>query len=58
MPFLAPFAGFVEKPMRATSTCLISHDRNKYSIDAKAAGRGVLVRAYADRIVVLFDDRR
>ena len=40
MPFLAPFAGFVEKPMRATSTCLITHDRNKYSIDAKAAGRG------------------
>jgi transposase len=56
MPFLAPFAGFVEKPMRATSTCLITHDRNKYSIDAKAAGRGVLVRAYADRIVVLFDE--
>jgi hypothetical protein len=42
--------------MRATSTCLITHDRNKYSIDAKAAGRGVLVRAYADRIVVLFDE--
>ena len=56
MPFLGPFAGFVEKPMRATTTCLITHDRNKYSVDAKAAGRGVLVRAYADRIVVLFDD--
>ena len=53
MPFLGPFAGFAEKPMRATSTCLISHDRNRYSVDARAAGRSVLVRAHADRIVVL-----
>lgn len=56
MPFLGPFAGFVEKPMRATTTCLITHDRIKYSIDAKAAGRAVLVRVYADRTVVLLDD--
>ena len=55
-PFVGPFAGFSEKPMRATTTCLITHDRNKYSIDARAAGRGVLVRAYADRIVVLLAD--
>src|SRR3954469_4988680 len=42
--------------MRATRTCLISHDRNRYSVDARAAGRSVLVRAYADRIVVLLGD--
>src|SRR3954451_13511779 len=35
MPVLGPFAGFVEKPMRATSTCLISHDRNRYSVDGR-----------------------
>ena len=52
-PFVGPFAGFAEKPMRATTTCLITHDRNRYSVDARAAGRAVLVRAYADRIVVL-----
>ncbi|MCP5231160.1 MAG: IS21 family transposase, partial [Zoogloeaceae bacterium] len=56
MPYLGPFAGFVEKPMRATTTCLIVHDRNKYSVDARAAGRPVLVRAYADKIVVLLGD--
>ena len=56
MPYLGPFAGFVEKPMRATTTCLITHERNRYSIDAKAAGRSVLVRAYAERIVVLLDE--
>ena len=55
-PFVGPFAGFSEKPMRATTTCLITHDRNRYSVDARAAGRGVLVRAYADRIVVLLAD--
>jgi transposase len=55
-PFLGAFAGFVEKPMRATTTCLITHDRNKYSIDARAAGRAVLVRVYAERIVVLLGD--
>jgi hypothetical protein len=55
-PFVGPFAGFSEKPMRATTTCLIAHDRNRYSVDARAAGRGVLVRAYADRIVVLLAD--
>jgi transposase len=53
-PFVGPFAGFIEKPMRATTTCLVTHDRNRYSVDARAAGRAVLVRVYADRIVVLF----
>jgi transposase len=55
MAFRGPFDGFSEKPMRATTTCLIAHDRNKYSVDARAAGRMVLVRVYAERIVVLYD---
>ena len=33
-PFLAPVAGFAEKPMRVTSTCLVGRDRNSYSVDA------------------------
>ena len=51
-----PFDGFVEKAMRATTTCLITADRNRYSVDARAAGRMVLVRSYAERIVVLLGD--
>ena len=35
-----------------TGTCLISFDRNRYSVMAKAVRRTVQVRAYADRIVV------
>jgi hypothetical protein len=39
-----------------TGTCLISFDRNRYPVMAKAARRAVQVRAYADRIVVRCDD--
>ena len=42
--------------MRATTTCLVAHDRIKYSVDARAAGRSVLVRVYADRVVVLLGE--
>ena len=31
-------------------------DRNRYSVNARAAGRMVLVRSHAERIVVLFED--
>src|SRR5947207_2285344 len=50
------FDGFVEKAVRATTTCLITADHNRYSIDARAAGRMVLVSSYAERIVVLLGD--
>ena len=52
-----PFDGFVEKTVRATTTCLIMVDHNRYSVDARAAGRMVLVRSHAERIVVLLDDQ-
>lgn len=51
-----PFDGFVEKAVRASTTCLIMADHNRCSVDAKAAGRMVLVRSHAERIVVLHDD--
>lgn len=56
MALHAPFDGFVEKAVRASTTCLIMADHNRYSVDAGAAGRMVLVRCHADRIVVLLDD--
>ena len=51
-----PFDGFVEKAVRATTTCLIMADHNRYSVDARAAGQMVLVRSHAERIVVLLGD--
>jgi transposase len=56
MTLRGPFDGFVEKAVRASTTCLIMADHNRYSVDAKAAGRMVLVRSHAERIVVLLDD--
>jgi hypothetical protein len=55
MELRGPFDGFVEKAVRASTTCLISTDRNRYSVDARAAGRMVLVRSHAERIAVLLD---
>src|SRR6476469_1233788 len=57
MELRGPFDGFVEKAVRATTTCLIMADHNRYSVDARAAGRMVLVRSHAERIVVLFGDQ-
>ena len=56
MELRGPFDGFVEKAVRATTTCLIMADHNRYSVDARAAGQMVLVRSHVERIVVLFND--
>jgi transposase len=56
MELREPFDGFVEKAVRASTTCLIMADHNRYSVDARAAGRMVLVRSYAERIVVIFNN--
>ena len=55
-PMLAPFDGFHETQHAVTGTCLISFDRNRYSVAARAVRRAVQVRAYADRIVVRLSD--
>ncbi len=57
MELRGPFDRFVEKAVRASTTCLIMADRNRYSVDARAAGRMVLVRSHAERIVVLLGRR-
>jgi len=56
MAYRSPFDGFAEKAVRASTTCLIMVDRNRYSVNAKAAGRMVLVRTHAERICVWLDD--
>jgi hypothetical protein len=56
MAYRSPFDGFAEKAVRASTTCLIMVDRNRYSVNAKAAGRMVLVRTHAERVCVWLDD--
>ena len=52
VPLGASFEGFREVEAVASSTCLVTFDRNRYSVAAAAARRPVQVRAYADRIVI------
>jgi transposase len=56
-PVGQPFDGYVEKPLRVRSTCLIQYETNRYSVPAIHAGRQVSMRAYADRIIVVYDQK-
>lgn len=53
--YRGPFDGFHEVDATVSKTCLISFDRNKYSVHATAVRRTVQVRAYAERIIVWCD---
>jgi transposase len=54
-PYAGPFDGFHQLEAVAQATCLVSFDRNRYSVMASAARRPVRIRAYADRIVIRCD---
>jgi transposase len=47
------FDGFVEFNKRVSSTCLITHEHNRYSVPASFANRPVSLRVYADRLVIV-----
>lgn len=42
---------------RVASICLITHEHNRYSVPASFANRPVSLRIYADRLVVVAEDR-
>ena len=46
------FDGFVEQSKRVSPTCLITFERNRYSVPASFANRPVSLRVYPDRLVV------
>ncbi|MDP1619928.1 MAG: IS21 family transposase, partial [bacterium] len=52
MPLPVAFDGFVELGKRVSPTCLISFERNRYSVPASFANRPVSLRIYPDRLVV------
>ena len=52
MPLPSAFDGFIEKSKRVSPTCLISFDRNRYSVPASFANRPVSLRIYPERLVV------
>jgi len=57
MPVGHPFDGFVEHTKRISPTCLITFERNRYSVPASFANRPVSLHVYADRLVVIAEGR-
>ena len=56
MPMPTAFDGYIEKPARVSSTCLVSVARNRYSVPCEWAGHRVSTRLYPGRVVVVLDD--
>jgi len=56
-PLGRPFDGYVEKTLRVRSTCLVQYDSNRYSVPCAHAGHHVSLRAYADRLVMIANDK-
>ena len=50
VPYVGPFDGFHAVPASVSKTCLVRFDNNRYSVDARAVGHPVEIRAYAERI--------
>jgi transposase len=56
MPMPEPFDGYVEKPARVSSTCLVAVARNRYSVPCELAGQMVSTRLYPGRVIVVAND--
>jgi len=53
---VSPFDGYTESNVRVSSQLLVNFDRNRYSVNAMAVRKTVTVRAYADRVIVVWND--
>ena len=56
MPMPTPFDGYVEKPSRVSSTCLVTVSRNRYSVPCEFAGQMVSARLYPGKVCVVAGD--
>jgi transposase len=57
MPMPTPFDGYVELPVRVSSTSLVTVARSRYSVPCTWAGHRVSVRLYPEHIVIVADQR-
>ena len=53
MPNPAPFDGYVEQPVRVSSTALIHFQRNRYSVPTSAAHHVISLRVYPTELVLV-----
>jgi transposase len=56
MPMPVPFDGYVEKPARVSSTCLVAVARNRYSVPCELAGQMVSVHLYPTTVTIVAGD--
>lgn len=54
-PVTMPFDSYVEQSLRVSSTCLITLDRNRYSVPAAWAGKVISVRLSAESVRAVAD---
>ena len=55
MPMPPAFDGFVDYTKQVSSTCLITFERNRYSVPAQFANQRVSLRVYACQLVIVAD---
>ena len=51
------FDGYAERPARVSPSSLVTFDRNRYSVDCREVGRVVQLRVYADRIMLVSNNK-
>ena len=58
MPVPTLFDGYVEELGRVSSTCLVSVDRNRYSVPCEWVGQMVGIRLYPERVELVMEPTR
>ena len=56
MPNPAAFDGYIERPVRVSSTALVFYQRNRYSVPCEHAHQVVSLKAYPTEIVLVADN--
>jgi len=56
-PVVPSFDGYLQRCCKVSSTCLVTFDRNRYSVDCRYAHHTADVKAYARKIVVVIKDK-
>ena len=57
LPNPRPFDGYIEQPVRVSSTALIHFQRNRYSVPNELAHRVISLRIYPERLQLVADGR-
>ena len=56
-PLVPLFDGYLQRCCKVSSTCLVTFDRNRYSVECCYAHHTVNLRAYARKIIITVKDR-